>query len=161
MQNIHLSAYTSYVNKQKVMVVAHRSFRTSLYCLVPGGILLCVGALVGSYLHLGYFNWQSHRIAISEERPLPYKQSPLHYIYKNRSLPAVSQTSYDDNAHSEYGLSADTLAMENETPEEAQTDVMDEHEIMKLGKENQDLPLEEWLKRATQEQQQQEEKGGK
>lgn len=160
MQNIHLSAYTSHLNKQKVKVAVRRSLRKSLYCLMFIGLFLFAGGLPGSYLHLAYLNWQSHRIAVSEESHLPYKQSPLHYIYKNRTLPAVNQTaSIDDNSTPEDELpaeAADDSATENEAQEDAPVDESDDNQIMVLEKKSPDMPLQEWLNKAMIDQQQEE-----
>ncbi|AEX50304.1 hypothetical protein [Rahnella aquatilis] len=157
MQNIHLSAYVSHLNKQKVKVAAHHQLRKSLYCVVLSGLCLFAGALAGSYLHIIYLNWQGYRIEISEESHLPYQQSALHYIYKNKELPAVSQTAYiDDNENAEGELPEDTSPMENETLEEAPADESDESQIIKLDEGSPDMPLQEWLKKAMLEQQQEE-----
>jgi len=163
MQNIHLSAYTSHLNKQKVKVPVRRSLRKSLYCLMFIGLFLFAGGRAGSYLHLAYLNWQSHRIAVSEESHLPYKQSPLHYIYKNRTLPAVNQTaSIDDNSTPEDELpaeaadAADDSATENEAQEDAPVDESDDNQIMALEKKSPDMPLQEWLNKAMIDQQQEE-----
>jgi hypothetical protein len=160
MQNIHLSAYTSHINKQKVKVAVRRSLRKSLYCLMFIGLFLFAGGLAGSYLHLAYLNWQSHRIAVSEESHLPYKQSPLHYIYKNRTLPAVNQMApVDENSTPADELSAeaaDYSATEDEALEDAHVDESDDNQIMALEKKSPDIPLQEWLKKAMVEQQQEE-----
>ncbi|TDS93309.1 hypothetical protein EDF78_104364 [Rahnella sp. BIGb0236] len=163
MQNIHLSAYTSHLNKQKVKVAVRRSLRKSFYCLVFSSICLVLGGLAGSYLHLTYLNWKSHRVAVSEVSRLPYKQSPLHYIYKNRTLPAVNQTaSIDDNATPEDEMPAEaedpaeTSTMENEVPEDAAADESDDSQNMALEEKSPDMPLQDWLNKAMQEQQQEE-----
>jgi hypothetical protein len=163
MQNIHLSAYTSHLNKQKVKVAVLPSFRTSLYRLMFIILFLFAGGLGGAYLHLAYLNWQSHRIAVSEESHLPYKPSPLHYIYKNRTLPAVNQTaSVDENSTpadellAEATDAADYSATEDEALEDAPVDESDDNQIMALEKKSPDIPLQEWLKKAMVEQQQEE-----
>nr|WP_129955645.1 hypothetical protein [Rahnella sp. RFA10(1/100)] len=157
MQNIHLSAYTSHLNKQKVKVAVHRPLRKNVYCLMLSSLCLLAGAVAGTYLHISYLNWQSHRIEISEDSPLPYHQSPLHYIYKNKALPAVSQTAYtDDNANAEEELPEETSSMESESQEGAPPDESDESQIIKLEEGSPDMPLQEWLKKAMQEQQQEE-----
>lgn len=157
MQNIHLSAYTSHLNKQKVKVVVHRPLRKSLYSLGLGCLCLLAGAMAGAYLHISYLNWQSYRIGVSEESRLPYKQSPLHYIYQDKAMPAVSQSAdSDDDTNADEQLLEDTSSMENEAPEEAPTGESDESQIMKLDEGSPYIPLQEWLEKAMLEQQQEE-----
>ena len=163
MQNIHLSAYTSHINNQKVALAVRRSSRKSLYCLILSCIFVCAGGVAGSYLHLGYISWQNHRVAVSEQSHLPYQPSALHYIYKNRSLPAVKQDAYtkeniapDDEDPAVATDAQDISAIESESPEDAPADDSDNSQIMALEKESAEIPLQEWLKKAISEQQQEE-----
>lgn len=89
MQNIHLAAYQSQLAGQGVKVKRAASHWRALAWRMAlwGGYLLLI-ALAGGYHHMMWDAWQQRlRPVVIKETPLPYQQSTLHYIYKDRVLP--------------------------------------------------------------------------